>query len=501
MLHSTLPFALLTLATLASAQDPKTATIQLPESVELTDAIVADIDGDALPDLVLACRHTATGTRSLRMHSRRKRGTAFASTPTRKPFDLFGDAIAFTFCDCTDAPGQELILLTAERIVLVTTASDGAPDYRGIGRHALVWPAADPNRIVPLRNAAVDFDGDGREDLLLPRPDGWSVWFQDRQEGGPTFERHSDTTMPRWQNSLGKAVRGRGATGGDNQLELRIGRRRDEEDAPLVRIATRTPQCQAIDLDGDGKLDLVAQRNGRMHAAMQTAGGKLDTTSQALPLPKNRLKLLDPGFNVQWPDINGDGRRDLLLTTSAQRDGDVEARVDLFLAGPDGKWPDKPDSRLRMQAIARPPQVLDIDGDGKPEIACVTLRTSAMSAITNPTATSLDAQLTVYDFDGRKLVTPAMLTKPMPLATNSRLRKPFLMVRPGRRGRAGDVVMHKDGNVERRFLNGKNGSLRMAKSDAAAPTSEKSRIVVADELGDDILIVTGSEVRHVRFRR
>ena len=499
-----LPTSLVTflLATQLLAQAPKTATIQLPQSIVVTGTMLADIDGDKRQDLILACRHTATGKRSLRMHSRQNRGPAFSSKPAREPYEVDSDAIAFTFCDCTSDPGSELILLNAEHIVLVTTEKDGERDHKSLGRHPLIWPAAAAQRIVPLRQAAIDFDNDGRTDLLLPRPNGWSVWFQDQADGKPTFTRHADTTLPRWQDNVGTAVRGRSVSGDDNSFKLRIsGGKPTNVAGLLVRTSTRTPQCHTLDLDGDGKLDLVAYRNGSMHAAMQGAAGALTAKEQPLPLSENRLKVIDPAFNVQWPDINGDGYADLLLTTSAQRNGEVETRVDLFLADSDGAWADKPDSRLRMQTLAGPPQIVDADGDGKDELVCVTLRTSAMAALTNPNATSFDAQLNIYNFEGGKLVTPSMLSRPLPLVTDTGLKSPFLIVRAGRRGRAGDVLLHINGNIERRFLNAKNKQLLLASSDARTPVPPKSRLLVADEIGDDILIVTGNEVRHVRFRR
>jgi len=500
--HLTTSFLTLTCAAQLLAQDPKSATIQLPPSIVVTDTMLADINGDDLQDLVLACRHKTTGQRSLRMHSRQKRGPAFSSKPSAPPYEVDSDAIAFTFCDCTSAPGSELILLNAEHIVLVTLNENDEHDHQSLGRHPLIWPAASTQRIVPLQQAAIDFNNDGRTDLLLPRPNGWSVWLQGQASDTPKFTHHTDTTLPRWQSNVGKAVSGRSVSDDGNNFQLRFGGGKPTNIAGLlVRTSTRTPQCHAIDLDGNGQLDLVAYRNGSMHAMMQDATGALKAKERALPLPENRLKAIDPAFNVQWPDFNGDGHADLLLTTSAQREGKVETRVDLFLADSGGAWADKPDSRLRMQTLAHPPQVVDADGDGKNELVCVTLRTSAMASITNPNASSFDAQVNIYDFDDSKFVTPSMLSRPMPLVTNSRLKKPFLIVRPGRRGRAGDVLLHIDGNIERRFLNAKGNQLKMASSDARSTVPAKGRILVADAIGDDILIVTASEVRHVRFRR
>ena len=154
-----------------------------------------------------------------------------------------------------------------------------------------------------------------------------------------------------------------------------------------------------------------------------------------------------------------------------------------------------------MQTLARKPQLVDADGDGKDDLVCITLRTSAMANITSLKSSSFDAQLNIYRNSGEQFVTPSLLSRPLPLVTNSRLQKPFLIVRPGRRGRPGDVLLHIDGHIERRFLNIKNKALQMSKSDARSPVPEKSTILVADKIGDDLLIITSTEVRHLRFRR
>lgn len=486
-----------------AAQDPRTATIQLPAGHTVTGSMLVDINADDRLDLVLACFHAGTGKRSLRKYLRQaKRSAAFASTPSKAAFEVDRDVVAFAFVDCANAAGRELILLTPELVVAVVGEKDGAPDYVQLARHQLLWPAADTTAIVPLRNAAVDFDGDGRTDLLLPKPNGWSVLFQDRAGAAPKFTRTAQFALPPWEDSIGKAVRGRGLSAEGNSIELRISGGKPADVARmLVRTSTRTPQCETVDLDKNGLLDLTMYRNDSMHAAKQLKAGTLTPSEQPLPLPENRLKAFDPAFNVQWPDVNGDGHADLLLTTSAQRDGDVEVRVDVFLADALGAWADKPDSRLRMQQLARPPQLMDVDGDGTDDLVCVTLRTSAMANLTSPQAASFDAQLTMYHNDGKGFVMPSLLSKQLPLVTNSELKRPFLLVRPGRRGRPGDVLMHTDGHLERRFLNLKDNALTMAQADARTPVPEKSTILLADQLGDDILILTGNEVRHVSFRR
>ena len=491
------------LAGILAPQDPRTATIQLPPGHEVTGTMLVDVNDDDRTDLVLACRNPKTGKRSLRTHLRQaKRGTAFTSGPSQPPFDIDPDVVAFTFVDCADAPGLELILLTPELVVAVAAGQAGALDYRRLAQHQLLWPAADPAAVLPLRTAAIDFDGDGHTDLLLPKPDGWSVLLQDRDGEAVKLARTATFTLPKWEDSIGKAVRGRGLSAEGNSIELRIsGGKPVDVAGMLVRTATRTPPCKVIDIDNNGLLDLAMYRNDTMYAAMQLQAGSLTSWEQPLPLPPNRLKALDPAFNVQLPDVNGDGHIDLLLTTSAQQDGDIEVRVDVFLANAKGEWPDKPSSRLRMQQLARPPQLIDVNGDDIDDLVCVTLRTSAMANLASPQAAAFDAQVTMYRNDGKAFVTPSILSKQLPLVTNSELREPFLLVRPGRRGRPGDVLLHKSGHLERRFLNLKGEQLTMAKPDARTPVPDGATIVLADLLGDDILILTDAELRHVSFRR
>ena len=191
----------------------------------------------------------------------------------------------------------------------------------------------------------------------------------------------------------------------------------------------------------------------------------------------------------------------MLLTTSAQRDDEVEARVDLFLTDAAGQWSDKPDKRLRMQPMARPPQVIDATGNGVKDLICVTLRTSAMAKLTNAGSGSFDAQVSIYGTEDGRFVTPSLLSRALPLATSAQLTKAFFVVRPGRRGRAGDVLLLIDGHLERRFMNANKSSLKLAQPDARTPVPPKARILLCDELGDNILLITGSEVQHLRFRR
>jgi len=489
--------ATLLLATVAP-QGPRVATVQVPEGVNVTGAALLDVDLDGATDLVLACRGPEDSGRAVQVHARKRGAQAFVSTPTSR-FPLDRSVIAFTFCDCSPEPGRELVLLTATTAAAVVVKDGGSPDYRQLFQHALVWPAVRNDFAVPLTDAVADLDGDGRDDLVLPGPDRWTTWFQ-REDGafvGQTLQ------LPEWRDRIRDTLGGSGADARDGSLRLRVGNGLPTRaTSVLVRTSARTPPRALLDLDSDGRDDVVTHRNGRVFVGAQRQPRALERLERALPLPEDRLQLVDPSFDVQWPDVDGDGRRDLLLTTSAKRGDEVEARVDLFCAAEDGSWPQRRTARLRMQPLGLPPQLVDADGDGRDDLVCVTIRTASMRDFTGSEKRTLDAQLTVFGCDGASFVKPPKLNVAIQLgAGDRRSRQPFLLVRPGRRGFPGDVLLRVDGAVERRLLGRRDGRLRLADADGSTPAASGTTVLSADPVGDELLLLNGDEVRHVRFRR
>jgi hypothetical protein len=480
-------------------QGPRVATVQVPEGVTVTDASLLDVDLDGATDLVLACRGPEGSGRSVQVHARRRGGQAFVSTPTTR-FPLDRSVIAFTFCDCSPEPGRELVLLTATTAAAVVVKTDGAPDYRQLFQHALVWPAVRNDFAVSLPDAVADLDDDGRDDLVLPGPDRWTAWFQ---RAGGAFAAQT-VALPAWRDRVGDTLGGRGADARDGSLRLRVGNGLPTQAASsvLVRTSARTPPRALLDLDGDGRDDVVTRRNGLVFVGAQRRAGALERIERALPLPEDRLQLVDPSFDVQWPDVDGDGQRDLLLTTSAKRGDEVEARVDLFCAAEDGSWPARRTARLRMQPLGLPPQLVDADGDGRDDLVCVTIRVASMRDFTGSEKRTLDAQLTVFGCDGDRFQKPPKLNVAIELGTGGRRsRQPFLRVRPGKKGFPGDVLLRVDGAVERRLLGRQGDRLRLADADASVPAAAGTSVQSADRIGDELLLRSGDEVRHVRFRR
>lgn|GEM_PF-5790059 len=479
-------------------QGPRVATIQLPKTLSVESVAMQDVDLDERTDLVLSCRDKESGVRIVQVHARQTTAPAFVSTPSRR-YELDGSIVAFTFCDCAPNPGRELVLLTPTIAAAVITGPDDDADnadYRQLFRHTLIWPAPSPRLAMQLTDAVADLDADGKEDLVLPGPDRWTAWFQVKESFIP---RHLQ--LPKWRSQIQETV-DRGGNDSGGAFEMRFsGGRPTRAVEMLVQTSTRTPPCALLDVDKDGQLDLVAHRNGVMFTGVVRPQRALELQRRPLPLPENRLKLLDPSFDVQWRDVDGDGQVDLLLTTSANRDDEVEARVDLYLTQPDGSWPSKPSRRLRTQPMAQPAQLVDCDGDGREDLVCLTIRTASIAAMASGRDAGLEAQLTVFLNDGDGFGRRPQLNVALQLSGAKSRRQPVVRVRPGRGGMPGDVLTLANGRLERRLLAKRGDQLRLAAADAGADVPKTAQVEIVDRYGDDLLILQQAEVRHVRFRR
>lgn len=486
----------------AQAPAPDVAAIQLPEHVVVTGTLLVDVDGDGRDDLVLACRDTKTKRRELRVHRRSADSPIFANAPSAPPYAVDSDVIAFTFADCTPAKGRDLVLFTAERAVAVEFGADGAPNYVPLFVHDLVWPVADPDFVLPLPNARCDFDRDGRDDLLLPATRGAALVRNDRQR--------VPFVVPEWRSPLTASGNGPATIRGDEvSLRLGLGGRSgddgsddddDRQSGPLVSVRTRTPLTRLVDANGDGRLDLIAVRNGRLSFGLQDENGALTMRDSTLPLPADRLSLFDPAFDVQLVKVDGDARPDLVLTTSASRDDEIEVRIDVFPTKADLTWEPKPASRLRLKTLAQAPQLVDVDGDGNLDVVAVTVRTDALKAITGGgEPTGLEAQLNVFRGNGERFVMPALSITQLQLPTKARRGGgAFVEVTPGASGTPGAVLL-RDGDVLQRRPFERDGERLVL----AAPSSKLA--IAADTRLDAtsdgaVLVRRDHELLHVRLR-
>ncbi|MEO6595383.1 MAG: VCBS repeat-containing protein [Planctomycetota bacterium] len=497
-------------ATARAQAKPEVAAIQLPKTLEIQGVLAVDIDVDGRSDLVIACFDSNTGRRELRVHLGAATGPAFGAEPSRPPYAVERDVIAFAYADVDERPGRELVLFTAERAVAVLPGDANGPTYAPLFEHRLVWQAPDREQVLALEAAVQDVDGDSRDDFVLPEPNGARVLLQRREGDRVTWAGPTSWTQPEKQSRVPVRGAGPARTGRDElRLSFDLGDRNDDDfdRSPLVSVRSRAAPTLLLDFDGDGVLDGLAVRNQTLWWWHNAALGKLATAAATLPLPmpKDRLTLFDPAFDVQLADLDGDRRKDLLLTTSAQRNDEVEVRIDHFLRRGDDAWPAKPNGRLRLQTLARPPQLVDADGDGRPDLVAITVRTDLLRGLTGGGPTSLEAQLNIYRNDGERFLTPGMLNQQLQLPAPGGPRGggasgTFVHVLPGGSGTAGALLLRSDERLLLRPLRLDGQSLRLDPPAWQVPIGKESRPRLLPNTTNAVLVVDEHEVLHVTWR-
>ncbi|MEM6287952.1 MAG: alpha/beta fold hydrolase [Bacteroidota bacterium] len=122
----------------------------------------------------------------------------------------------------------------------------------------------------------------------------------------------------------------------------------------LAPFRTTSNAVLALDVDGDGDMDLVLGNAGQNRVLLNDGDGHFaDATEDYLP------SRVDVTQDIEAGDVNGDGRVDLLFGN--------EDRNRLLLAQPDGSFADADEGALPLRGTpeeTREADLGDVDGDG-----------------------------------------------------------------------------------------------------------------------------------------
>jgi len=231
-----------------------------------------------------------------------------------------------------DGDGDLDVVVACELAHLIYLDNPGKEEARGKTWQSVIIPVT-RDRGSYIRAFAADFDGDGRPEV--------SAANKGEQNPDPRTERITDFSL-----YLPPA----NPLDGDGWREQVLGQAR----IPI--------NAEPVDLDGDGDLDIVAGSRAEARVLwFENLGG--------LKFAEHRIDLVDPpsdiyitGFNMDYADLNHDGRLDIVSTAW------WNAIVVLYQpADKNDKW------QWSLLGRAGPDQMVsvrlaDIDGDGELDI-------------------------------------------------------------------------------------------------------------------------------------
>lgn len=220
-------------------------------------------------------------------------------------------------------------------------------------------------------SVAADLDGDGRADLLLIRElangGGTTGLFVRRQMPDGSLGALVDTGRRSSSScSLGKPVVA--DVNNDGRPDVLVPRGSCKilvllQDAggqfSAVPSLAAAQSLQAVDLNGDGRIDLIGQvGTGTLRSWLQSAAGTLD------PQPDTSTGIAqNPSGGIAAADLDGDGRVDVVMGTTAGSDYTRQQLV-ILRQQPDGSFVPSAPLPAQVAQLATG----DVNGDGRADV-------------------------------------------------------------------------------------------------------------------------------------
>lgn len=278
-------------------------------------------------------------------------------------------ACALVFGDFLPGGGTEAGFL-AEDGVWVYPWAEGRPAEKPIKLlHVRTFFRTPPTHQLPLWQWKMDFDGDGRDDLLVPLPDGYRAYFQTAPGvfgRTATLEGDLPARAPRSLSASGSAEK-------PDTLPVHF------------HASLELPKVEWTDINGDGLSDLVLIRKDTVTYFIQKDRGVFPSTrpwrvSFRVPTLATETKkdTVDVAM-VRFVDINRDGLADLVVTRVGGELGLWESiKTSIYLHLGTGKGNFIADKRIVIDGVSIDPEFIDMNLDGKLDVVTSRLRTDLM---------------------------------------------------------------------------------------------------------------------------
>ena len=401
---------------------PRLTTVQVAKGERVETALLGRIDTDMLPDLVVAVsRPDRPFARSLRIHLRNAGTPAFRQEPDHV-LEVPPDVTAFAIGDVHGDLGNEVVLFHDGGAFAWRPRAAESERLVNVLRAEFLWQSPDPESVFVLGNALVDLDRDGLVDLLLPTDGGYRLAWQSRDASGhATFERSVELVVPADQEPRSEDAflrrSGKGTRPIQEKLDAVFGSA-SALDGPfrarrwLVDVTQSVPAPQVIDIDGDGRLDIVAQTERRLHVWLCTERGFGQDPQRTLRLPVPAD--FRPKRDLAWHSLAfspGAGRAaQLLVMRSDPQEPNAKAIMLVYALATAVSELAAPLQTIAIDGLPGTPRIADIDSDGRADLFVPVLRPDLLASsgvLGNGVA---KAELLVFrgETDGRFTAMPSL---------------------------------------------------------------------------------------------
>ena len=208
-----------------------------------------------------------------------------------------------------------------------------------------------------------DWDGDGRDEAMLPLGRQARFYRREGADGWVLVDSAKFVPLAYYSNNV---LFGRDL-GGYEYVSVLL-----------------YPILEAVDLNGDGRQDLLGLRNGQGFCYLRGENGRLASEPFQWDLDirsKQEIVKHRASLSYRVADMNRDGCADVMVHKLVMSFGDWEAETAVFLGRPESYRPKEPDQRFPSSGFLSNVSLDDLDGDGYSDVTVWSVRMGLVALV------------------------------------------------------------------------------------------------------------------------